>query len=143
MAHLLCEICVCAVALGWIGFWQQNNYDKDVFNGDVGVIEELDLTSKTVTVRFTASQLLVQYTQREADQLSLAWAITVRCVRCCGFRHYSFVICLVNTLGAQGTRQRIQRGSASGAASPLRPADKEPLLHRLNTCYQASVDLRL
>jgi exodeoxyribonuclease V alpha subunit len=53
----------------------QNNYDKDVFNGDIGYVAALDLIEHSLTVDF--DKRLVAYDWSEADQLTLAYAITV------------------------------------------------------------------
>ncbi|NUN15637.1 MAG: ATP-dependent RecD-like DNA helicase [Myxococcales bacterium] len=53
----------------------RNNYDKDVFNGDMGRIVDVDLISKVVTVRFDDRVLV--YDGAEVDDLELAYAITV------------------------------------------------------------------
>lgn len=53
----------------------QNNYDKDVFNGDVGCIETIDRELQTVKVRF--GDRVVEYDITELDQLMLAYAISV------------------------------------------------------------------
>lgn len=53
----------------------QNNYDKDVFNGDVGYVTGIDRNEKTLSVDF--SDRSVEYTFTEADQLVLAYAVTV------------------------------------------------------------------
>ena len=52
-----------------------NNYDKDVFNGDIGVIERVDLEESNVTIRF--DQHLKDYDVSELDELSLAYAISI------------------------------------------------------------------
>jgi exodeoxyribonuclease V alpha subunit len=53
----------------------QNNYDKDVFNGDIGFIRALDPVEHTLTVDFDREP--VTYDWNEADQLVLAYAISV------------------------------------------------------------------
>jgi exodeoxyribonuclease V alpha subunit len=53
-----------------------NNYEKEVFNGDVGVVATIDPTKKRFTVDFGAD-LIVDYTFDEADQLTLAYATTI------------------------------------------------------------------
>src|SRR5262249_27546015 len=53
----------------------ENNYDKDVFNGDIGQIDKVDLVERGVTVRFDQRQ--VTYDFGELDELSLAYAITI------------------------------------------------------------------
>ena len=53
-----------------------NNYDKNVFNGDMGRIVEIDPGRKMFIVSFENSKL-VDYPFDDADQLTLAYAITV------------------------------------------------------------------
>jgi exodeoxyribonuclease V alpha subunit len=53
----------------------QNNYDKDVFNGDMGRLYEIDLVEQTLSVNYDGR--LVIYDWSEADQLVLAYAISV------------------------------------------------------------------
>lgn len=53
----------------------RNNYDKDVYNGDIGRIVKLDLEDREVTVRFDDRQ--VTYDFNELDELMLAYAITI------------------------------------------------------------------
>ena len=52
-----------------------NNYDKGVFNGEMGLVSSISEESKTFTVLFDAGY--VEYQQHEADQLQLAYAVTV------------------------------------------------------------------
>ncbi|HYC61790.1 MAG TPA: ATP-dependent RecD-like DNA helicase [Thermoanaerobaculia bacterium] len=54
----------------------ENNYDKNVFNGDVGVLASVDVGKEMFTVDFGA-ELIVDYTFDEADQLTLAYATTI------------------------------------------------------------------
>jgi exodeoxyribonuclease V alpha subunit len=53
----------------------ENNYDKDVFNGDIGQIVKIDPVEREVTVRF--DQREVVYDFGELDEVSLAYAITI------------------------------------------------------------------
>ena len=53
----------------------ENDYDKEVFNGDIGVISKLDLLEKELTVKF--DQREVRYDFGELDELSHAYAITI------------------------------------------------------------------
>ncbi|MBF0276864.1 MAG: ATP-dependent RecD-like DNA helicase [SAR324 cluster bacterium] len=53
----------------------QNSYEKEVFNGDVGIILDCDQKSKALLVRFDSTE--VQYDIEELEQLSLAYAISV------------------------------------------------------------------
>ena len=53
----------------------ENDYDKDVFNGDVGIVERIDAVEQQVAVRF--DERLVKYDFGELDEISLAYAITI------------------------------------------------------------------
>jgi exodeoxyribonuclease V alpha subunit len=53
----------------------QNNYDKDVFNGDIGMVVGIDLVDQTLSVDFEGRR--VDYDWSEADQLVLAYAVSV------------------------------------------------------------------
>ncbi len=52
-----------------------NNYDKGVFNGEMGLVSAVSNDTKTFTVLFDAGY--VEYQQHESDQLQLAYAVTV------------------------------------------------------------------
>lgn len=52
-----------------------NNYDADVFNGDVGRISNIDLELGEITVKFSYRQVI--YNVNELDQLQLAYAVSV------------------------------------------------------------------
>ena len=53
----------------------ENNYDKEVFNGDIGQIARIDLVEQEVVVKF--DQREVAYEFGELDELALAYAITI------------------------------------------------------------------
>ncbi|MEQ1749393.1 MAG: ATP-dependent RecD-like DNA helicase [Prosthecobacter sp.] len=53
-----------------------NNYDKDVFNGDIGHIVSIDTDPLKVCVRFDGERL-VEYEPGELDELQLAYALTI------------------------------------------------------------------
>jgi len=53
----------------------RNNYDKDVFNGDIGQIERIDTESLEVIVNYDGRR--VAYAAEELDELDLAYACTV------------------------------------------------------------------
>lgn len=53
----------------------KNNYDKEVFNGDIGIIEAVDLEERTLSVRFDAR--LVDYDITDLDELVHAYATTI------------------------------------------------------------------
>jgi len=53
----------------------ENNYEKEVFNGDIGAIESIDLVEREVSIRF--DNRLVRYDFGELDEVSLAYAVTI------------------------------------------------------------------
>ena len=53
----------------------QNNYDRDVYNGDIGFIRSIDITEQTINVDFDGRTAI--YDWSEADELILAYAISV------------------------------------------------------------------
>lgn len=54
----------------------RNNYDKDVFNGDIGFLEQINHEEQSLIVRMDGTRL-VTYDFNEADELVLAYAISV------------------------------------------------------------------
>jgi exodeoxyribonuclease V alpha subunit len=55
----------------------RNDYDKDVFNGDMGRVEAWDPATRTLTVVFTAPERRVDYTAEERAALEPAYAVTI------------------------------------------------------------------
>jgi exodeoxyribonuclease V alpha subunit len=53
----------------------RNNYDKNVFNGDTGIIYRISKNTNKVTVFF--EDKTVEYESDEMDQLALAYACTI------------------------------------------------------------------
>jgi len=53
----------------------RNNYEKEVFNGDIGFIRAMDLIEHSVSVDFEGQ--LVSFDWSEADELTLAYAVSV------------------------------------------------------------------
>lgn len=53
----------------------KNNYDKEVFNGDIGIIESVDLQDRTLLVNFDNRS--IEYDATELDELVHAYATTI------------------------------------------------------------------
>ncbi len=53
----------------------KNNYDKDVYNGDVGRIKKIDKTEQEVIVLFDGREVIYDFT--DLDQLTLAYAVSI------------------------------------------------------------------
>ena len=56
---------------------RRNNYDLGVFNGDIGVIQDIDNVDLTCSVAFCPDNRLVHYKQNDIMELDLAYAITI------------------------------------------------------------------
>lgn len=54
----------------------RNDYDKEVFNGDIGVIRQIETDPARITVQFEGNRDVV-YEPGELDELQLAYAITI------------------------------------------------------------------
>ncbi len=52
----------------------KNNYDKGVFNDDMGIVERLDAQKQVLWVRFDYT---VEYDQADLDELTLAYVISI------------------------------------------------------------------
>jgi exodeoxyribonuclease V alpha subunit len=53
----------------------KNNYDKDVFNGDIGVIARIDVENQVMIVKI--DERYVRYEGTELDELVLSYAISI------------------------------------------------------------------
>ena len=53
----------------------RNNYDKEVFNGDIGIIESVNENDRTLTVNFDGRS--IEYDVTELDELVHAYATTI------------------------------------------------------------------
>jgi exodeoxyribonuclease V alpha subunit len=56
---------------------RRNNYDLGVFNGDIGVIKEIDNEELTCVVSFFPDGRTVEYQRDDIPELDLAYAITI------------------------------------------------------------------
>ena len=52
-----------------------NDYKKEVFNGDIGIVEKIDPVEQELFIRF--DERLVTYDFGELDEVSLAYAVTI------------------------------------------------------------------
>ncbi len=53
----------------------RNNYDKHVFNGDIGIVDVIDPQERMLTVQFP--DMVVEYEYSELDELVLAYAVSI------------------------------------------------------------------
>ena len=53
----------------------ENNYDDNVYNGDIGIINHIDIEDQEITIDFEGN--IVTYDINDLDQISLAYSITI------------------------------------------------------------------
>lgn len=53
----------------------RNNYDKDVFNGDIGIIDRVNVEDRAVVIEYDGRK--IEYDVTELDEVVLAYATTV------------------------------------------------------------------
>ena len=53
----------------------ENDYDKEVYNGDLGVVSRIDMEESELTVDFDGREVIYGFT--ELDELVLAYATTI------------------------------------------------------------------
>ena len=77
-----------------------NNYEKDVFNGEVGYIVDIRQETKgrqkvnMFTVEYTLNGVAkqIEYTQNEAEQIDLAYAMTIHSLQGSGYKSVILII---------------------------------------------------
>lgn len=60
-----------------------NNYDKKVFNGEIGLIKDINLQQKSLVINFADRS--INYVYQEKDQIDLAYACTVHKIQGSGY----------------------------------------------------------
>jgi len=53
----------------------RNNYDKNIFNGDMGMVEDINVGERTIMVRFLDQ--LLEYETTELDEIVLAYSTSI------------------------------------------------------------------
>jgi exodeoxyribonuclease V alpha subunit len=113
----------------------RNNYDKAVFNGDIGKVERLDLEEDELHADFDGET--VTYSLEELDQLGLAYAVSVH--KSQGSEFKAVVLALTkshwvmlqrNLLYTAITRAREQLVIAGQRAAVHRSVDNNPSVQR-------------
>ena len=119
----------------------ENDYDKDVFNGDIGRIAAVHDSTQEIHVRF--EDRIVRYTYPELDELALCYATTIHksqgseypCVLV-PIHTQHFVMLqrnLIYTAVTRGRKLVVLTGSKKAVAMAVRRADTA----RRVTCLQA------
>ena len=53
----------------------KNDYNREVFNGDLGIVRAIDKTEKEVTIDFGGRDVVYDFADR--DEITLAWAKSI------------------------------------------------------------------
>ncbi|PSB00488.1 SF1B family DNA helicase RecD2 [Merismopedia glauca] len=53
----------------------KNDYDKEIFNGDLGIVTEIDRTEQEMMIQF--DQRYVKYDFADLNEISLAWSVSI------------------------------------------------------------------
>ncbi len=79
----------------------ENDHGREVYNGDLGIIQSIDTTAKLLEVRFEDRGVI--YTFEQAEQLALAYAVTVH--KSQGSEYPAVVLLLMREHGRMLRRQ--------------------------------------
>ena len=71
-----------------------NNYEKNIFNGDIGYIKAIDVENRTFTVEFKTDKETrdIIYDANELDQIDLAYAMTIHSLQGSGYKAVIIII---------------------------------------------------
>ena len=127
----------------------RNDYDRDVYNGEVGIVREVRRTDGELTVAF--DDRLVVYTLKELDELALAYAATIHKAQ--GSEYPAVVIPvtlqqapmlkrkLLYTGVTRASRLVVLVGSRAALAQAV-AHEEEPRLSRLCTWLRGGASIR-
>ena len=122
----------------------RNDYERDVYNGEVGIVREVSRDHGELTVAF--DDRLVVYTLKELDELALAYAVTIHKAQ--GSEYPAVIIPVVLQQAAMLRRKLLYTGVTRasrlvvlvGSRAALAQAvahEEEPRLSRLRNWLQA------
>jgi exodeoxyribonuclease V alpha subunit len=125
----------------------QNNYDKEVFNGDIGKVIEIDEAARELVVDFEGKA--VAYEFGELDELTLAYALTIHKAQGCEYpavviplhtQHFKMLQRnLLYTGVTRGKRLVVLVGSRQALELAVRNQDSGRRCSMLRTRLEASV----
>lgn len=122
----------------------RNDYERDVYNGEVGIVREVNRDYGELTVAF--DDRLVVYTLKELDELALAYAVTIHKAQ--GSEYPAVIIPVVLQQASMLRRKLLYTGVTRasrlvvlvGSRAALAQAvmhEEEPRLSRLRNWLQA------
>jgi exodeoxyribonuclease V alpha subunit len=108
----------------------ENNYDKGVFNGDVGILATIEPELERFTVDF-GGELIVDYLFDEADQLTLAYATTIH--KSQGSEYEAVVIALMRQHGLMLRRNLLYTAVTRGRKLVVMVGDRDAIRKAVRT----------
>ncbi|MHC5829084.1 MAG: ATP-dependent DNA helicase, partial [Nostoc sp.] len=54
---------------------QMNDYQREVFNGDLGIIADIDTVEQEITVQYGERTVIYDYA--DLNEITLAWSVTI------------------------------------------------------------------
>ncbi len=127
----------------------KNDYDREVFNGDIGRVSRIDGDESTFSVRFDGAE--VGYGYRDADALALAYAISIHKAQGGEFPAVVLVLLdqhhlllrrnLLYTAVTRGRRLVVVIGSRRALAQAVSRADTDRRHTRLGELLRTDVEL--
>lgn len=64
----------------------RNNYDKEIYNGDVGIIYRVNTADNSLLVKYDSEDDEIEYCADEIDEIQLAYATTIHKSQGCEYR---------------------------------------------------------
>ena len=100
-----------------------NDYSKDVFNGDLGIIHGIDVDAQEVVIDFDGREIVYQF--GELDQIALAYAVTIH--KSQGSEYPAVVILLTMQHYVMLRRNLLYTGIMRGAKLVFLVGDKKAI----------------
>lgn len=116
----------------------QNNYDKEVFNGDMGRVARIDDGERELTVDYEGRE--VRYDYGELDEITLSWSISIhKCVA--GYGYTAIQGKGLVRVSEVSAGQRIQTGQSGYQPVLNHVATGEKPIVRLRTRWGYAIDV--
>ncbi|HEY8382023.1 MAG TPA: ATP-dependent RecD-like DNA helicase [Microvirga sp.] len=89
----------------------RNDYDREVYNGEIGLVRQVDVEAGEMTVAF--DERVICYTRRDLDELALAYATTVHKAQ--GSEYPAVILPVLRQHGSMLRRNLLYTGVTRGS----------------------------
>lgn len=104
----------------------KNQPEDDIFNGDIGVITNIDIEEEELTVKFDVGEVV--YTKNTFSNLTLAYAISIHKSQGSEFDHV--IMCVFNDYGFMLNKQLIYTGVTRAKKTLVLIGDFNTFVHK-------------